>query len=136
VDAYTMHRQSVTVLPKAKPPCVFSSPTLFTAAFQRPMGKRGKQMVRTLTRRTLARALVFAPLLLAGCISDRQDPKRADPLTGLPKRVAPGDRAVSTTYNPPDSTKSATIASSGPRPADGASGLSIRDPKNSDTASA
>lgn len=84
-------------------------------------------MVRTLTRRILARALVFAPLILAGCLSDRPDPKRSDPLTGLPKRVPPGDRAVSTTFNPGDNTKAATIATSGPRPADGTSGLSIRD---------
>jgi hypothetical protein len=85
-------------------------------------------MVRTSTRQLLAHALLLAPLALTGCaIFDKPDPNRPDPLTGLPKRVPAGERGVSATSNPADANRNGVLASSGPRPADGTSGLSIRD---------
>src|SRR5262245_20975212 len=85
-------------------------------------------MVRTSTRQLLAHVLLLAPLALTGCaLFDRPDPNRPDPLTGLPKRVPPGERAVSATPNSADANRNGVLASSGPRPSEGTSGLSIRD---------
>ncbi len=75
--------------------------------------------------RWLAPALLLA---LAGCaLLDRPDPKRPDPLTGLPKRIPPNDRAVSSTYNPAEQNRAGVLATSGQKPSEGASGLAIRD---------
>jgi hypothetical protein len=91
-------------------------------------------MVHSWTRQVVARAVVFVPLALTGCaVFDRPDPNRPDPLTGLPKRIPASDRAVSTTYNPPgDQSRNAMLASSGAKPPESTSGLSIRDSKNPD----
>jgi hypothetical protein len=92
-------------------------------------------MVDTLSRRVrgIGRWLVPALLVaLAGCQTDRPDPNRPDPLTGLPKRIPPADRAVSSTYDPAGQTRAAMVAASGSRPSDNNSGLSIRDSRGAD----
>lgn len=82
-------------------------------------------------RRLLAKVTgLLAPLALVGCLSDKPDPNRPDPLTGLPKRIPPSERAVSSTYNP-ERTESAVLASS--RNTEGVSGLSIRDGRDAES---
>ena len=92
-------------------------------------------MVDALSRQVCRAGRWLLPVLLlsmAGCLNDHPDPKRPDPLTGLPKRIPPGERAVSSTYNPADQGRSAMLASSGPQPGEGSSGLGIRDNRASD----
>jgi hypothetical protein len=74
-------------------------------------------------------------LVVGGCaLLDRPDPKRPDPLTGLPKRVPPNDRAVSSTYNPAEQNRAGVLATSGQKaPAEGTSGLAIRDNRSPDS---
>lgn len=71
------------------------------------------------------RVLAVAALVVAGCVGDKPDSNRPDPLTGLPKRVPPAERAVSSTFNP-QRNDAAVLASANPR-AEGVSGLGIRD---------
>lgn len=75
--------------------------------------------------------LIAACLAATGCVSDRPAKRDPDPFTSLPSRVPPDQRTVST--NPPstsapfDRVTPATLAGSSSRPADGVSGLGIRD---------
>src|SRR5262249_42087224 len=121
--------------------CIFSSPTLQAPTLQTRMSARtrkaGQAMVHALTRRGGGiRRLVAPALLLAlsGCaLFDRPDPRRPDPLTGLPKRIPANDRPVSSTYNPAEQTRAGIVATSGQRPGEGTSGLTIRDNSKADS---
>lgn len=48
-------------------------------------------------------------VFVIGCVTDRLDSRRPDPLTGLPKQLPPSDRAVSSTFDP-KRNESAAIA--------------------------
>lgn len=61
--------------------------------------------------------------LAAGCVTDRPDPRRPDPLTGLPKQIPPGQRPVSSTFDPKRNEAAAVSASANTAP--GVSNLSI-----------
>src|SRR5947209_895990 len=93
--------------------------------------KAGHAMTEASMRQVRGVGRLLAPALLlalAGCaLFDRPDPKRPDPLTGLPKRVPPNDRAVSSTYDPAAQNRAGVLATSGQKPPEGTSGLAIRD---------
>ncbi|MCX7699475.1 MAG: hypothetical protein N2039_01225 [Gemmataceae bacterium] len=66
--------------------------------------------------------------LAAGCVTDRPDPRRPDPLTGLPKQIPPADRAISSTFDPKRNEAAAVTASANTNPGSmngGVSNLSI-----------
>lgn len=80
-------------------------------------------MNRATFRRIAAAAVLLTPL--SGCLSDKPDRNLPDPLTGLPRRLPPSERAVASTFGP-ERTDAAILASAGTKPAD-SSGLGIRD---------
>lgn len=90
------------------------------------VGKAGQVMSKPIHAivRTLAIAL---PLVLSGCLADRPDAKRPDPLTGLPPRIPADQREVSSTYRPNDRSTPAVVAAAGPKAPGDMSNLSIRD---------